>query len=327
MNDYDTVLSNDILIKSLKTAVRHDRVSHAYIFDGEHGMGKHTVAAAFAKTLNCERGGEVPCGECLSCRSFDDKNNPDIFYIQPQNGVIKVDEVRDNINLQVLTRPYSYKYKIFIISDAEKMNIAAQNAFLKTLEEPPDYVIFLLLTQNFNALLPTILSRCVMFKLRPVPQEDIKKYLVGKGCGAEEADMLSHYACGAIGRALELRGSERFAEISAFAFDICLNIKGWDVLELYARTNALKEHKDDAADILRVMGYILRDALICKLTGGTKHLIHTHRTADIRDICSRFTARQLMRACDAVEHASMRIAAKMDMQFTAEQLYYNIKSR
>ena len=327
MNSYDSIINNEILIKSLKTAVKHDRVSHAYIFDGERGMGKKSIAYAFAKTLNCERGGETACGECLACRSFDDGNFPDVFYVGPENGIIKVDEIKENINTQVLTSPYSGKYKIFIIDDAEKMNAAAQNAFLKTLEEPPEYVIFLLLTQNFNGLLPTILSRCVMFKMQPVPQADIKRYLIKNGSGEGEADMLSHYACGAVGRALELRGSDKFAEITAFAFDISLGIKDWDVVELYRRTAVLKEKKEEAPAILRVLSYIFRDALIYKMTGAEKYLIHSHRIADMKDICKKFSTRQLMRACDAIEHASVRMAAKMDMQFTAEQLYYSIKER
>ncbi len=327
MDGYDGILNNDILIKSLKTAVRSSRISHAYIFDGEKGIGKTTLARAFAKTLNCEEGGEVSCGRCSSCRTFDDNNNPDIIYISEEKN-IKVDTVRDSINAAVMTKPFSYKYKIFIIKDADTMNLQAQNAFLKTLEEPPSFVVFLLLCQNFNKFLPTILSRCILFKMRPLPQPMLRQYLTDRGFSQERAETLSHYAHGIVGRALELDTDENFAALSQLAFDLSTDIKKWDIKQLFDKSAALlKEHKDDMDTILKLMYYIFRDALIYKTTNDTQHLIHTTKLERLDGICAQFDSRQLMKACDALEFARNRIVFNGDLQYIVEELFYKIKEK
>ncbi|MBR6401260.1 MAG: DNA polymerase III subunit delta' [Firmicutes bacterium] len=327
MDGYDGILNNDMLIKSLKTAVRSGRVGHAYIFDGEKGSGKTSVARAFAKTLNCEAGGDAPCGVCASCRAFDDNNNPDVIYISEEKS-IKVDTVREQINAAIMTRPFSYRYKVFVISDADTMNPQAQNAFLKTLEEPPSFAVFLLLCQNFNKLLPTILSRCILFKLRPLPQPMLKKYLTDRGFTAERADTLSHYARGIVGRTLELDTDEGFADLTAAAFDICTNIKKWDIVELFSNCGVFaKDRRGDIDTLLRLMYYIFRDALIYKTTGNTQHLIHSTRLDRLDSVCAAFSTRQLMKACDALEQARGRMAVNGSIQYVVEELFYRIKER
>lgn len=140
---------------------------------------KSCWADVFAETLQCEKGGTEPCGSCHSCVQAQSGNHPDIIHLMHEKpNSISVDDVRTQIVNDVLIKPYSGKYKIYIVPDAEKMTAAAQNALLKTIEEPPAYAVILLLANNASALLPTILSRCVMLSLKPVADDKVKQYLM-----------------------------------------------------------------------------------------------------------------------------------------------------
>lgn len=177
MNNFKDISGNENLINNLKNSISADRVNHAYIFEGQKGMGKITIAKAFAKALNCSEGKSDSCNECISCKSFDSNSNPDIIYVTHEKAGITVDDVRVQILQQAAVKPYNCRYKIFIVPEADKMNIQAQNALLKSLEEPPVYAKFMLLCENSNKFLSTILSRCVLFKLKPLPQFKVADYV------------------------------------------------------------------------------------------------------------------------------------------------------
>ena len=177
MAGFSEIIGHEQIIEHLQNAIRLNKVSHAYILDGEEGSGKMLLASAFAQTLQCEQGGTEPCGKCHSCIQAESRNQPDIIRVTHEKpGSIGVDDIRDQLCSDILIRPYSSPWKIYIVDEAEKMTVQAQNALLKTIEEPPAYGIVLLLTENSEAFLPTILSRCVTLKLRPVKDEQIRKY-------------------------------------------------------------------------------------------------------------------------------------------------------
>ena len=162
----DHIIGHSDVVEHLKNAMKMDKVSHAYIFNGEKGCGKKTLAREFAKALQCQGEGERPCGQCQSCRQADGHNQPDIIEVSHDKpNTIGVDDIREQVVGDVQVRPYSSPYKVYIIPEAEKMNQQAQNALLKTIEEPPEYVVILLLTTNAASFLPTILSRCVMLNI------------------------------------------------------------------------------------------------------------------------------------------------------------------
>ena len=165
--------------KLLKNAVMSGNHSHAYILSGEKGSGKMMLAEAFATMLQCENPSDDACMECHSCKQSLSRNNPDIIYVTREEGKanIGVDVVREKIVNDVDIKPYSNKYKIYIVDEAERMNQQAQNAILKTIEEPPEYAIIILLTANHNAFLQTILSRCVLIQMKSVDTESIKNIL------------------------------------------------------------------------------------------------------------------------------------------------------
>lgn len=198
MAGFHEIIGHEQLIAHLQSAIVMDKVSHAYIINGPKDSGKMMLAQAFAMALQCEtsirnREGATgrpeeklspeilaePCLECHSCKQALGNNQPDIIYLTHEKpNTISVADIREQINHDIEIKPYSSKYKVYIVDEAEKMNQQAQNALLKTIEEPPAYAVILLLTENAEILLPTIRSRCVMLKLRNIKDQLIKKYLM-----------------------------------------------------------------------------------------------------------------------------------------------------
>ena len=174
MPGFQDILGHETIKEHFKKAIAVHKVSHAYILAGEAGMGRKSLANAFALTLLCEKGQTEPCLECHACKQVLSGNHPDLIYVTHEKPAsIGVDDIREQINDTIQIRPYSANYKIYIVDEAEKMTVQAQNALLKTIEEPPAYAVILLLTTNPDGFLPTILSRCVQLKLKPLPDSMI----------------------------------------------------------------------------------------------------------------------------------------------------------
>ena len=169
MNGFKDVVGHNDIIQYMQNAVEQDKVSHAYILNGQRGSGKKLLARLFAMTLQCEADGAEPCGECRSCKQTKSGNQPDIITIKHEKpSSIGVEDIREQLNGDIMIKPYSSPYKVYIIPEADLMTAQAQNALLKTIEEPPAYAVIFLLTENADALLSTIRSRCVMLKLRNI---------------------------------------------------------------------------------------------------------------------------------------------------------------
>ena len=144
---FQDILGNDMVKEHFKKAIENHKISHAYILTGEAGMGRKSIANAFAMTLLCEKGGNEPCMVCHSCKQVLGGNHPDLIYVtHSKPGSIGVDDIREQINDTIMIRPYSSYYKIYIVDEAEKMTVQAQNALLKTMEEPPSYAVIILIT-------------------------------------------------------------------------------------------------------------------------------------------------------------------------------------
>ena len=179
MGSFKDVVGHKDIINYIRSAVTENRVSHAYILNGERGAGKKMLASLFAMTLLCEKQGPEPCNECHSCRQAKSGNHPDIIRVTHEKpNSISVDDIRRQVNDDIQIKPYQGPWKIYIIAEADLMTVQAQNALLKTIEEPPAYAVIFLLTENAEALLPTITSRCVMLKLRNIKDTLIRKYLM-----------------------------------------------------------------------------------------------------------------------------------------------------
>ena len=168
MAGFSDIIGHEQIIGHLKNAIALDKVSHAYIFNGPKLSGKMMLAEAFAMALQCEGEGTRPCLLCRSCKQAVDHNQPDIIYVSHEKpNTIGVDDIRTQINNDIVIKPYSSRYKVYIVDEAEKMNQQAQNALLKTIEEPPAYAFFILTAEQPDSLLQTVRSRCTKFALEP----------------------------------------------------------------------------------------------------------------------------------------------------------------
>lgn len=174
-SNFDEVVGQQPIIQTLKNAIVQNRIAHAYLFCGPRGTGKTSIAKIFAKMLNCEDKSNKPCGKCTNCKMVQNGSHPDIIEIDAasNNGV---DEVRNLID-KVKYAPMQGKYKVYIIDEVHMMTTGAFNALLKTIEEPPAHVVFILATTEPNKVIPTIISRCQRFDFNKVSQKDIEKRL------------------------------------------------------------------------------------------------------------------------------------------------------
>ena len=323
MYTFEEIRGNKALTDQLKTAADSGKVSHAYLFLGGAGAGKRLIANTFAKALQCE-GGQKPCGNCRSCQSFDHGNHPDIIYVRGEKKNIVVDEIREQILETVDLKPYHYAKKIYIIEKADTMNVQAQNALLKTLEEPPAYAVFLLLAERAEAFLPTILSRVVTMKIRPLSEGTVAAYLTEKtGLSAEESHVLSAYAQGRIGQALELKEDEDFR---AMRQDILGKLEALPSMpegEAYLMAKELEAYKNDLR-FLDIMELWYRDLLMAKSLKEEQYLIQK----DKKDAIFRSAnepAEVLAKKAQAVRTARMRLSQNANFRLTLEVMLMDLK--
>ena len=169
---FDDVVGQDTIVKTLKNAIENNKLAHAYLFCGPRGTGKTSIAKLLAKTVNCTSDGEKPCGKCQNCLDIQESSHPDVVEMDAatNNGV---DEIRELIE-KVKYAPMQGKYKVYIIDEVHMITPNAFNALLKTLEEPPEYCIFVLCTTEPHKILPTIVSRCQRFDFNKIPNQVIK---------------------------------------------------------------------------------------------------------------------------------------------------------
>ena len=327
MAGFQDILGHEQIIEHLQNAIKTDKVSHAYILDGPDMSGKKMIADAFSRTLECEKKGTEPCMECHSCKQALGKNQPDIIYLQHEKpNTISVDDIRSQINNDIGVKPYSSPYKVYIVDEAEKMNVQAQNALLKTIEEPPAYAVILLLTNNAEIFLPTILSRCVRLSLKAVPDEKIKAYLMENYEVPDyKADVCVAFAQGNVGKAIELAESEDFNEIKNSALQL---IKRLDDIELYEMTEAVKQisnYKLKINDYFDLIMIWYRDVLLYKATADVNKLIFKEEVYEIKKEASRSSYGGIENILEALEKAKIRLNANVNFDLVIELLLLTIK--
>ncbi len=326
--DFSGIIGQQEVISSLKRLLSENRIGHAYIFSGSAGMGKKTVAHIFAGLLLCEKPQTgAMCGQCSACRLFKNDSNPDYQRINTEEQSIGVELIRE-LQGDVAIKPVYSAHKVYVIEDAVKMTVQAQNCLLKTFEEPPSYVVILLLTSNYEALLETIRSRAQHLHFSKYSREQVTQALTDRT--GKSRDLIApavDYSDGNIGAALELAESGEFSrlrnQVMAFLPGIAKG-KTQDILDYSA---FMEEQKDNAGLLLNVMLLYYRDLLVMSETGNENMLINSDKKDMIvhnnaaRTGCSS----RLIDNIEAIEAARRALKKNANYQLVIDQLLFKLR--
>lgn len=327
MVGFQSVIGQEQIKEHMHNALQTRKISHAYIIHGEKSSGKEFIARVFAMALQCEKEGTEPCNECRSCKQSVSKNQPDIIYVTHEKpNTISVEDIRGQVNNDVAIKPYSSKYKVYIINEAEKMTVQAQNAILKTLEEPPAYVIILLLVSNLQTLLPTILSRCVTLNMKPVSDRQVRKYLMEELQVPDyRADVCVAFARGNIGKAKALASSEEFDNVKNEALALLKHSREMELQDIIQAIKKINEYKLQITDYLDIMSIWYRDVLLFKATADANSLVFREEIQAIRKVVARCSYEGIEAVIKALDKAKKRLEANVNFELTMELLFLDIK--
>ena len=327
MSGFQEIIGQEHIKEHFQKAITEKKVSHAYIIQGERFSGKEFIAKIFARALLCENGNGDTCEECHSCKQAMNHNQPDIIYVSHEKpNTISVDDIRTQLNNDIVIKPYSSKRKIYIVDEAEKMNVQAQNALLKTIEEPPAYAVILLLTTNADTFLPTILSRCVTLNVKAVADEVIRKYLMKEHQIPDyQADVCVAFAQGNVGKAVQLASSSEFNELKASVLQLMKRLDDIEVYEMGAAIKQINEYKLTINDYFDLIMIWYRDILYFKATGDVNGLIFKDEVYDIKRQAEKSSYHGIEIIIEALHKAQVRLNANVNFDLVIELLLLTIK--
>ena len=258
-----------------------------------------------AKTLQCQTHGEDACDTCQSCLLFDTDNHPDVIHVQATKKTgIGVDDIREQINKDVHIKPYVFDYKVYIIHDADKMTVQAQNAMLKTIEEPPAYVRFVLLASHTHPFLPTVLSRCVLVKLKPLAEDVVVAYLEKVMHMPDyQANLYGAFARGNIGRALSLKDSESFRQMRDDMIGVMDVIAGGGKAKVMDQIEVFENYSPQKREFLDLLFTWLRDLMVLKSLGEEAAVIHGDKKKQLLKQVHHLSYNKISMLIDGIQQA------------------------
>jgi DNA polymerase-3 subunit delta' len=324
LSDNWGLLGHEWAVEMLKQHLLRDSVRHAYLITGPPGVGRRTLALRFAKALNCPNPpapGEA-CGKCKTCQQVEKMQYSDLAIIQAEKegGTIKVDQIRA-VRQSLSLKPYQGKYRVALFIRFHEANANAANALLKTLEEAPGYVVLLLTADNAEQLLPTIVSRCEILRLRPLPVEAVESTLLNRGAGVETAQLLAHISGGRPGYALRLMEDKEALKFRGKRLDEIQTLLRSTRRERFAYAEQLTDKKKKDADAeerfretLLLWLSFWRDVFL-RVTGSESPLTNVDYSESIEKLAARLTlpeARKLVRDAEgAIDKLERNVNARL----------------
>ena len=323
--NFSDIIGQSTLVNYLKTILSSGKIAHSYIFIGPRGIGKKTISNIFAKALVCYEKKQEPCNICQSCRQFESGNHPDVYRVISDKKTIGVDSIRD-MQSDIKIKPFQGDRKIYIIDKADTMTVQAQNALLKTLEEPPKYAVIILLADNTSSLLPTVLSRCQLIKIPRLSPTHIAKIVEKKlGVSQEQALVYAKLSEGLPGKALELAGSQEYQQLREDVLNLIERLIHASALEAMEYAHFFEERREKVDDTLDLLELWLRDMLVCKENGETELIINMDRISIIKSLSKNFTTRAIRDMIEKVTATKKMLKSHANFQLAIENMLVNIR--
>ncbi len=315
---FNEVLGQELAVTVLQNGLQQDRLHHAYLFAGESGVGKEKVAFEFAKAINCEQKKADACDQCISCQKSDSGNHPDLKQIKPDGSYLKIDQIRE-LRQEILYKPYESKRKVYIIYQVDRMTTEAANSLLKTLEAPPPHGVLILLTDNLNQLLPTVISRCELVRFKRVPDKLIEERLAADyQLSAEERQLITSLAFGKVKSAVQLVEEEAGLSWRQEIIDILLSLDDLNRIKVFKIGQELLEFKDRINEVLDVFLTWYRDILLCKLE-AVDNLVNAHQADKLKELAADLSLTQVEEIIELIAETNNQIRhVNVNLQLTLE---------
>ena len=293
--------------KYLSNSIKSNMISHAYMFEGPSGVGKNTMARELATTL-------------LEMENLF--NSPDYIEITPDGNSIKIAQIR-KLQSDILVKPYK-SYKIYVIDEAQKMTVEAQNALLKTLEEPPKYAIIILITNNKESLLDTIKSRCEIIKFTPIPLVEVADYLTQTGVDKNRASLLANFSRGSMQKAIELSESEDFHIMRDEVQKYVETFLTGSMLDIMDIQSSIEKYKDNITNVLDLLVNYFRDIMMVKENVESSMIINLDRLVFIKNMSTKITYSQLSKIIDIIEETKNKLRSNCNFNISIQVMTLNI---
>ena len=320
------LIGNEWAVDMLKKHIVNGTTRHAYLFAGPPGLGRRTLALRFAQALNCSTPTEpgIPCGECRDCRQIESMHHPDMNVIQSdsEGATLKVDQIRESRRTLVL-KPYQSKYRVALFLRFQEANENAANALLKTLEEAPSYAVLILTADNPEQLLPTIVSRCEVLRLRPLSVEAVQTELVNRGLESDRAKLIAHISGGRFGYALRLLDDDSLLDRREERLNDLQSLISASRVEKFAYADKLARDKESMRQAILFWLSYWRDVMLRSAQAETP-LVNVDRNLEIEDLAGRLDLSMTRRVVSGLEDVLEKMEKNVNSRLLAEILLLDL---
>ena len=326
MTDNWNLIGHEWAVEMLKKHVANGTTRHAYLFAGPPGLGRRTLALRFAQALNCPMPLEpgVPCGGCRDCKQIAAMQYADLTVVQAETegGILKVDQIRE-VRRTLILKPYQARYRVALFLRFQEANDNAANALLKTLEEAPSYAVLVLTADSPEQLLPTIVSRCEVLRLRPLRVEEVQKQLETRGLETNTAKLIAHISGGRFGYALRLLDDESLLGMREERLNDLQRLISASRVEKFTYAEKLAKDKESMRQVILIWLSYGRDLMLKTARAGTP-LVNVDRDVEIEDLAQRLDLSSARRMVSGLEDVLEKMERNVNSRMLAEVLLLDL---